>query len=157
MRKATVALLLTLVAPGCAAGPRIAASAGPSAEDATRRLPEVPEAEGASVLRGSFPEAVRKCAEGLTQASVMSSIRGSFTAPGRDQTMYYVVVLGCDEPPSAKRDVLVTYEDGREVRREAGYQPVRAVDPDGDGQDEWVERRTRCDDTCATTLSVRGL
>lgn len=125
-------------------------------DDLSRRMPMgIPDAQAARVIAVSFPESLTACPDGPT-AWVKSSIHGSFTGPGLDQTMYYVVVSKCGGLPSEHTDYTVVFQGGREVYRDTGAEPVRAMDVDGDGQDEWLELYGRCDDVCATEAWVYG-
>ena len=123
-------------------------------DDLMRRMPSISDAEAASVVAVSFPETLG-CPDGPT-ARVKSSVRGSFTGPGLHQSMYYVVVSKCGGLPSEHTDYTVVFQSGREVYRDTGAEPVRAMDVDGDGQDEWLELHGRCDDMCATEAWVYG-
>lgn len=117
--------------------------------DLTRKMPKVPNAEVRRVTTASFPDAAPDCAPGKTHVWVKSSIRGSFTGPNLDQTMYSVQLEGCDDLPSAPKErMLLVYQNGRETWRTTGAEAVRAVDVDGDGQDEWLERATQYGGQC---------
>jgi hypothetical protein len=70
-----------------------------------------------------------------------SLIRGSFTRPRADQEMLSVREGTCGEHP---RNLLVILEEGREVWRGDGAPAVRAMDIDGDGQDEWLKLWKDC-------------
>lgn len=128
-------------------------------DDLTRKMPEVPAAEARHVVAVSFPEAAKGCAGGRTEAWVKSSIRGSFTGPGLDQTMYSVQLTDCDSLPSdPHRNFLVVVQAGREVWRTLAPEAVRAVEVDGDGQDEWLELSRpnggQCGGACVTEAWV---
>jgi len=85
--------------------------------------------EAQARARAAFPE--EEC------AVATSEIGGSFTRAGADQTMTSVTAGPCSGPGS--RNELVVHEAGREVWRGDGAPAVRAVDVDGDGQDEFVK------------------
>lgn len=102
-------------------------------EDLIGETKEPAEAQG--VLRRSF--------SGDTRKYVTFRIDGSFTGAGRKQSMYSI---GSD---GEVQRTLVVYEAGSEVWRAEGEATAkRAVDVDGDGQDEWVETASSCRGDC---------
>jgi hypothetical protein len=160
--KTTILAVIMTALTGCAARQTDAIAALPAPgyvlarEDVEAKPDAVPEREAVQVVRASFPGERAECGPGVTKAWVKSSIRGSFTAPGSDQVMYFVRSYECDGLPSQHRDELVVYQGGREVWRTAGNEPVRAIDEDGDGQDEWVEVVGKCDPECGAEAWARG-
>lgn len=137
----TALILAAALATACSAAasrPRT----GPAAQERTtqvlteedlRRQWE-PGEEEKVMARAAAPE--DECAEAT------SLVRGSFTRPGARQAILSVRAGPCDGPGS--RNVLVVYEGGREVWRADGAPAVRAMDVDGDGQDEWLKLWRDC-------------
>lgn len=161
--KTTILAVVLAALTGCAARqttavlpPRPAPAYEITREDVGAKPDVVPEHEAEQVARASFPKERAKCSDGATRAWVKSSISGSFTAPGARQVMYFVRSYECDGLPSQHRDELVVYQGGREVWRTTGNEPVRAMDVDGDGQDEWVEVQGKCDPECGAEARARG-
>lgn len=130
-------------------------------DDLTRKMEKVPEKEARQVAAVSFSGTTTECTGGdtdtRTEAWIRSSIRGSFTAPGLSETMYSAQLSRCNDVPSApKQNLLIVYLGGREVWRTIAPEAVRAVDVDGDGQDEWLELANQCNDGCSTEAWVQG-
>lgn len=167
--KTTILLLAFVGLPGCAARQSSVLSPPPSPspgfvitpEDVGARPDSVPEREARRVLSSSFPGFTAECGgSGLGAregAWVVSSVRGSFTAPGLAETVYSVQLSRCDGlPTSPKRHFLLVYLGGREVWRTPAPEAVRATDVNGDGQDEWVEVYSQCRGECTTEAWVQG-
>ncbi len=96
-------------------------------------------------------EVLGKSFSGDAGKYVTSRIDGSFTGAGRRQSMYSVGSEG-----DVQR-TLVVYEADSEVWRAEGEATAkRAVDVDGDGQDEWVETASSCRGDCTTEAWVMG-
>lgn len=147
-----------------ARGPRAAGGAQLLFDFRTDRpappLVKIPAAEERAVLDATFPRRLRtgdECAPGATPSSdedlaaqraagqvapsVSETVRGSFTAPGRDETLHLIAVGECgDMPRSLGRGTtqLVIRRAGQNVVSLNGfYGNVTAVrDVDGDGAHE---------------------
>lgn len=101
-----------------------------------------------------FPELAGECG-----SSVTASIEGSFTEAEKDQVMYSVDLFPCDGSVRGGKSLLVVYEGDSEVARMEGGRAVRAIDVDGDGQDEWTETALSCvpeTGVCTTSFRTRN-
>ncbi len=131
MKPALAAILLTTACsaarPPAGPAPEARVTQVLTEEDLTRKWE--PSEEEASMARRAAPQG--ECAEPT------SLIRGSFTRPGAKQVMLSIKAGPCDGPWS--KHILVVLEGGREVWRADGATAVRAMDVDGDGQDEWLK------------------
>lgn len=118
--------------------------------------------EAAEVARESFLGSTTECSadpeDDRRGVQVQRAIQGSFTSKGAKETMYSVRISRCNDLPSAPAEhYLVVYREGAEVWRTVAPEAVRAVDVDGDGQDEWLELSRWCAGTCRTEAWVAGI
>lgn len=157
--KALLAAMTMAAAQGCAAG---AHWHGPilvhdrTEEPVVRRGKEVVslyDLEKEPAVPKEAKEILSRSFHGDGCRSVASKIEGSFTGRGRKQTMFSVK-NGCGMASGTS----VVYEGGREVwRSENEAVAVRAVDVDGDGQDEWVEVESSCKYDCSSEAWLVGV
>ncbi len=164
--KTAIFLLASVGLFGCAARQSSASLVRPpvfvfTPDDLEARPDLVPVREARQVVAMSFPSATTDCtgsgADAREEAWIESSIYGSFTGPGAAETMYSAQLSRCNDLPSSpKRHFLLIYLGGREVWRTPAPEAVRAVDVDGDHQDEWIEVFSQCNGECVTEAWVQG-